>query len=163
MVRPMVHSTKHYVQVTFSTALTVARNSETLITSVQSTVANLGNEVAEGASIKAVYIEMWVAGSTIDQFFTAIVAKLPSGLTTPSFAEMTDLFTWENKKNIFYTTQGLASSDNVGPPVAILRGWIKIPKSKQRFGLGDKLVFVVASRGDADINYCGFATYKEYT
>ncbi len=76
---------------------------------------------------------------------------------------MTALGTFDNKKNILYTTQGLAPNDGVGQPVAVIRQWFKIPKSKQRFGLGDKIRLAIASRGDGVITYCGFATYKEYS
>ncbi len=163
MVRPMVHSTKHFAQITLSTVTTGTRNNETLVTAVESTVANLPNEVSEGSTVKAIFFELWTIGSVSDQFFTAIVAKLPGGLGNPSFTNLTNLFTWENKKNIFYTTQGLASNDGIAQPMAMYKGWIKIPKSKQRFGLGDKLMFHIASRGSATITYCGFATYKEYS
>jgi len=163
MVRPMVHSTKHYVQTTFSNVTTGAKNDETYVTAVEGTVANLANEVVEGATIKAVFFEMWLLATTATQFFTAVVAKIPGSGASPSFTQMTALNSYPNKKNIFYTTQGLAPNDGVGQPINIYRGWIKIPKSKQRFGLGDKLIFTIASRGDGQIDYCGFVTYKEYT
>ncbi len=163
MVRPMVHSTKHYVQITLSQVTTGARNNESIIISVAVPDKNLGTEVQEGSTIKAIYLEMWGIGTSADQFFTAIVAKYPSGLGLPSVANLADLFSYENKKNILYTTQGLASNDGISGPYPLFKGWIKIPKSKQRFGLGDKLYFSIASRGDATITYCGFSTYKEYT
>ncbi len=162
MVRPVVHSVKHYVQITLSSVLTGARNNEGIVTAVVSPDANLANEVTEGSIVKAVYMEMWTIGSTADQFFTAIVEKLPSGLGQPSVANLASLFTFANKKNIFYTTQGLASNDGIAAPHLLFKGWIKIPKSKQRFGLGDQLFFNIASRGDATIKYCGFFIYKEY-
>ncbi len=136
---------------------------ETLVTSVAVADKNTPTEIEEGAIVKAVFVELWVIGSTSNQFFTIIVVKDPSGLGGISFAGMTDLNSHTNKKNILYTTQGLASNDGIAQPIAILRQWIKIPKSKQRFGLGDKLRLVIASRGDANIVYCGFATFKEYT
>ncbi len=163
MVRPMVHSIKHYVQHTLATATTGTRNAEVIVLAVNQASSNVSTEVQEGSSIKAVFFEMWVIGSVSNQFFTAVISKQPSGLSAPSFTELTTLFTYPNKKNIFYTTQGLASNDGIAGPVAIYRGWIKIPKSKQRFGLGDALSFSIASRGSDDIIYCGFSTYKEYT
>ncbi len=163
MVRAMVHSTKHYIQVTLTTASTGAKNDEIIIDAAAIQDVNVSFETKEGNSIKAVYMEMWAIGSVSDQFFTAIVYKAPSGLAAPSFTNMTNLFAWDNKKNILYTTQGLASNDGIAAPIAIYKGWIKIPKSKQRFGLGDRLIFSIASRGSATITYCGFFTYKEYS
>ncbi len=162
-MRPPIHSRKHYVQTTLTQALTGAEVGITYISAVNPPSADLNVEVAEGAIVKAVFIELWVIGETADQFFTIIVSKLPGGVPQATITDMTNLFTWVNKKNIFYTSQGLAPNDGVGQPVPILRQWIKIPKSKQRFGLGDKLVMQVASRGDGTINFCGFSTYKEYT
>ncbi len=163
MVRPMVHSTKHYVQTTLSTASTGTRNVETYVDAVAVVDLNTGNEVKEGSSVKAIFLEMWAIGSVSDQFFTMVVCKLPSGLGSPIFSNMTDLNGWDGKKNIFYTTQGLASNDGLGDPMPLFRGWIKIPKSKQRMGLGDKIIMSIASRGSANITYCGFVTYKEYS
>ncbi len=159
----MVHSTKHYVQISISQVGTGAKVDEEIATAVESTVANLATEVQEGATIKAVYMEMWVLGQTAQQNQISIVAKHPSGLGTPSFTNMVNLFAYKNKKNILFTTQGLVPNDGVGQPVNIYRGWIKIPKSKQRFGLGDSLFFTVANQGDGTVDYCGFFLYKEYT
>ena len=162
-MRPVIHSVKHYQQVTLSTVTTVSRNTEELVKSVVVTDANLAREVQEGAIVKAIYVELWIIGATLDQFFTITLSKDVSGITALTFAQMTDLNAWSNKKNILYTTQGLASNDGVGNPIAIIRQWFKIPKSKQRFGLGDAVRLSIASRGSDDIKYCGFATFKSYT
>ncbi len=158
-----IHSRKHYIQVTFSTATTISRNLEPFAISVAQQDVNAANEVNEGAIVKAVYVELWAIGSVSEQFFTVIFEKAQGGDVGASFSNMTNLDSYPNKKNVFYTTQGLASNDGIAAPIPIIRQWFKIPKSKQRMGLGDRLVLVVASRGTADIDYCGFATYKEYT
>ncbi len=134
----------------------------TLVDAVKAPDANLVDEVAEGAVVKAVYIELWLIGSTADQHDIVTVSKQQQGFAGPTFADVVALGNYLNKKNILFTHQGLASNDGIAMPMAILRGWIKIPKSKQRFGLGDELVLSVASQGDATIFACGFATYKEY-
>ncbi len=159
----MVHSIKHYVQISISEVATISRNIETVALSVERTLANLASEVAEGSTIKAVYLELWVLGKANSQNFIGILVKQPAGLGTATFAEMTNLHSFKTKKNILYTTQGLAPNDGVGQPVPIYKGWIKIPKSKQRFGLGDALYFILANQGDNSLEYCGFLTYKEYT
>jgi len=41
------------------------------------------------------------------------------------------------------------------------KGWIKIPKSKQRMGLGDRIVVQTFAQA-LDMIDCGFETYKEY-
>jgi len=162
-LRPVIHSQKHYVQISRSDATTGTRNTEPLIIAVEGTVANAVDEVIEGAVVKAVFIELWCYGSTNDQHFIVCVTKDPSALAPPNFTNMVGLGVFTNKKNVLFTSQGLVSGDSVGPPSVVLRGWVKIPKTKQRFGLGDKLTLSIASQGDATIHYCGFATYKEYT
>ncbi len=158
-----IHSTKHYVQISLSTVTTGATLATDLVLGVNVSDKNTTLEVEEGALVKAVYLEIWAIGSSSNQFFTAILAKFPSGQNAASVAEMAALGDWENKKNILYTTQGLASNDGIAAPIPIIRQWFKIPKGKQRFGLLDRLRFQIASRGSADIIICGFATYKEYT
>ncbi len=162
-MRPVIHSTKHYVQITRSTVLTVARNIEDIVLSVEGTVANAVDEVVEGAVVKAIYLELWLMNSSNDGSDVVIVAKHPSSETGPPFGTMNSLGTYTNKKNILFVHQGLSSNNGVGNPVAILRNWIKIPKSKQRFGLGDSLRITIANNGPSSLEYCGFATYKEYT
>ncbi len=163
MVRPMVHSVKHYAQVTLSTATTAATAVFTVIDSVTSTAANTSVEVKEGSTIKAVYMEIWQQGSVSDQFFTCVLAKLPGGVGNVLQADLVNLFAYDNKKNILYTSQGLAANDGTTGPLPIYKGWIKIPKSKQRFGLGDRLQFALSSRGSADVDFCGIFIYKEYS
>jgi len=162
-LRPIIHSQKHYVQLTLSSATTLTANTETLLQAVAHTDKNATQEILEGAAVKAIFIELWVIGTTADQFFTITVAKVQGEQTVMTFTEMTALGDYSGKKNILYVTQGLSSNDGIAAPIPVIRQWFKIPKSKQRFGLNDKIVLSIASRGDATIKYCGFATYKEYT
>ncbi len=160
-MRPIINSKKHYVQTTFTTATTLTTNTELLLFAKETPTSP--NEVQEGAIVKALFWELWVLGSSQDAFFTLIFAKYAGGQNSPTFTEMTLLNDWDNKKNILFTSQGLAPNESGANPVPIFRGWIKIPKGKQRMGLGDSIKFEIASRGASDINYCGFATYKEFT
>ncbi len=162
-MRPLIHSDKHYVQITRSQTATVSRNNELLIQATEATVANAVDEVVEGATVKAVYIELWILDTSNDGSFVITVSKVPILNTGPTFTNMNSLGTYVNKKNILYTTQGLSPNNGVGNPVPIIRQWIKIPKTKQRFGLGDSLVLTIANNGLNDLEYCGFTTYKELT
>ncbi len=118
-------------------------------------------DVPVGAVVKAVYVELWTNTSSAQVGSQqALVAKFPanSGIT---FANHGDLNSYENKKNIFYTTQGL-SGDSNSNPTPIIRQWIKIPKGKQRIGLGDKIQLSVASFLE-DLSLCGLIIYKVQT
>jgi len=161
MVRPMVNSSKHYVQ--FSIQTVDLGTVDTLSVAVAQEVGSVSgvDECREGCKIKAVYLELWGrAGSTVGTSGQMIFFKRTSDGTSPSTTDMAALGLWDNKKNIFYTTQGLFN-DQDADAIALYKGWIKIPKSKQRMGLNDRLmvsIFAVA----VDLQICGFATYKEY-
>ncbi len=162
MVRPMVHSTKHYVQQSIATVVAGANKDQNLAVAVDVADKDALNEVEEGATIKAIYVELWIrSAATAAASFSFIITKRPSGVGNPSAANMAALQNWNNKKNIFYTTQGLVN-DVDSTALSLYRGWIKIPKGKQRMGLGDALSWHLNAVGQS-INFCGFTTYKEYT
>ncbi len=163
MVRPVVHSTKHYVQNSLATIAAGAQLVLTLVDSVAVVNKNASNEVEEGAIIKACYIEEWIRSPEASPgSFIAVLWKQPGGASNFTTVEMAALHNAEAKKNILWSSQGLIN-DTDADALGLSRGWYKIPKSKQRFGLGDKLLFQVFAQGAIDIVICGLATYKEYT
>ncbi len=163
MVRPMVHSTKHYVQFgryTIGPGLAVSQD---IAIAVESTVANAVDEIQEGSTLKAVYIELWLLDAGAGGNSVTVLSKNPINLVGPTFTQANSLGTYVNKKNVLYVTQGLTPNDGVAQAVNVMRQWFKIPKSKQRFGLSDRINLVVANNSAQDLFACGFATYKEYT
>ncbi len=162
MVRPIVHSIKHYVQQSIATVTGGAVLSETLVSSVAPEDVDVVSEVVEGSVIKAVYLELWVrAGSTTPSSGQMVVYKSQAGMAAPNATEMAALGEWDNKRNILYTTMGLFNDQDADAIVAF-KGWIKIPKGKQRFALGDMLRWSFFANV-VDLQVCGFATYKEYS
>ncbi len=162
MVRAMVHSTKHYVQYSIFTVTGGAVVTKDIAASVAIDAVNLIDEVKEGSSIKAVYIELWArAGSTTPASGQIIIYKAQAAGAAPNASEMAALGDWDNKRNILYTTMGLYN-DQDADAIAVFKGWLKIPRGKQRFALGDKLKITFFSP-TIDLQICGFATYKEYT
>ncbi len=163
MVRPMVHSTKHYVQNSIATVLAGARTNLVIAQAVAVVDKNVAFEVEEGATIKAVFFEQWVRASEVSPgSYVATIEKIVSGGTFPSTTSMAALNDYANKKNVFFSSQGLVN-DQDADAMSVIRGWIKIPKSKQRFGLGDSLLFSLFAQGAIDMVLCGLTTYKEYT
>ncbi len=163
-MRPVITSDKHYVQWTLSTLGTLATKTEEVLThAVLAKDKDLDTEVVVGSIIKAVYVELWITSDDTSQSsFVISVEKVPgstSGFST--YAQSVALNSYTNKKNILYTTMGL-----MGPfdefPLAAFKGWIKVPKGKQRMGLDDYLVLNISTISNG-LTYCGFATYKEYT
>ncbi len=162
-MRPVVHSEKHYVQTSLSTIAAGAKLDITLIEAVQVLNKNLVSEIVEGAVVKAVYIELWVLGSTSGATQITALTKFEAGAAPFSVAQLAAIGTTGNKKNTLFVSQGLASNDGIANPINVMRGWYKIPKSKQRFGLLDTLELQIFAQGAAALDICGFATYKEYT
>ncbi len=155
-----IHSVKHYFQIARDTVATVSSKTELLVEGREATAANLSFEVREGSLVKAVFVELWILNSSNDGSFGIGLEKSPI-FQTPTFADYINLFSYDNKKNIFYYTQGLPPNDGVGNPVPVIRQWFKIPKGKQRWGLGDRLNLVINNFGLDTLTFCGFATYKE--
>ncbi len=162
-MKPIIHSTKHYVQQSRSQVATVALTSIDIIHSVEGTVANAVDEIVEGATVKAVFVEMWLLDSSNDGSFVLSLERIDALASQMNFTQSNALGTYKNKKNILYVTQGLSPNNGVGNPVPIIRQWFKIPKGKQRFGLDDQLVLNITNNGLNNLEFCGFFTYKELT
>jgi len=163
LVRPQVHSTKHYFQMSFGAVGTLAATNFRFAHAVNVVNKNQTFEVEEGSSIKAVYVELWLLNTSNDGSFTCAILKDTQDLLGPTFTEMAAIGDYNNKKNILFFAQGLTSNDGVGNPTPVYRGWLAIPKSKQRMGLGDSLSITLANPSANDLDFCGFVTYKEYT
>ncbi len=161
MVRPMVHSTKHYVQQSIGTAVVGTVTNINVVTAVDVGSKNIVSEVEEGSTVKAIYFEMWLrSAATAGSSFTFIVCKRVQNATFPSTTEMAALGDYDNKKNVLFTSQGLLN-DVDADAMSVIRGWIKIPRGKQRMGLGDNVSWHLNAIGQS-INFCGFQIYKEY-
>ncbi len=163
-MRAPIVSRKHYIQNTEFTVASLAVTVQNIVhgVAVQSVDSNF--EVTEGSVVKAVYIERWLGGKDLDDFSSVvmILEKAPANADAPTFTNMTTLDAYQNKKNILFSTEGIVSGKGQNP-TPFMRGWYKIPKSKQRMGLGDKVRIVIATIGAGDILGCGLSTYKSYS
>ncbi len=163
MLAPIT-SVKHYVQMENQGISSGARRSLNLVDAVVAPAVSTTDEVHEGSLVKAVYIESWVKSNATagqDTKFQLALEKVPAAADPLTFTEMNNLQAYQNKKNILYYSQGVLGDLTTGA-IPVIRQWFKIPKGKQRFGLGDRLVLAITSTA-FDLNNCGFATYKEYT
>ncbi len=161
-MRPIINSNKHYVQTTLST-LTPATGVANIILAQALDVPVAGNatHVRTGSIIKAVFVEHWIrTGDTAPGAVQATLLKIPGAGVVPIVADMAALHAYNNKKNVFYVTQGL-TNDQDADATPFIRQWYKIPKSKQRFGLDDLLVLNLRTIV-LDQIHCGVAVYKEY-
>ncbi len=164
-MRPTINSKKHIFQVSQGTVAQSAIVNAIFITSIEG-APSTPDHVREGAIVKACYVEFWVSqdSASVVGSYTVALYKDPTGSIPASAAQMAALHDYPNKKNILFTGQGLLTP-NDGGQVPVLRGWYKIPKGKQRFGLGDRLILTIRNNNVTaiDINFCGLAIYKEYT
>jgi len=160
-MRAPIQSKKHIVQTSLASVTGGAKLDTELVSAIEAN-ATTPSEVETGSVIKAIYIELWArAGETTAGSGQLVLYKTSGGAGAPSTANMAALHDWVNKKNILYTTMGLFNDqDTVAMP--LLKSWIKIPKGKQRFGLGDKLRWTFFTP-TIDIHLCGMAIYKEYS
>lgn len=159
-MRSPINSQKLY---THTPAAGVASGATLNITIVNTVAkgAALANafDIEEGNLVKAVYLEFWVKADNPNFTVNAAWMKRPAGVAGPSFAQLGNMGTYPNKKNVFEFHQGLAPSGD--QTLAMFRGWYKIPKGKQRFGLGDVMSLIFSFTGSAG-DVCGFATFKTY-
>ncbi len=162
-MKQIVHSVKHYIQYPIDQIATGTIQNILLVRGVESTVANLATEVAEGTIIKALQVQLLLQNQGNLGEFIVILEKVIAGLTGPTFAQAGALFTYQNKKNILFVSQGLTSNDGVGNPQQIMNEWFKVPKGKQRMGLGDGFMLSIVNVSAGDLNRCGKTVYKEYS
>ncbi len=162
-MKPIVHSTKHYIQFPIDQIATGTIQNIILANSVESTVANLANEVEEGTEIRAIQIQLLLQNQGNLGEFIVILEKIARAGNGITFAESANLFGYNNKKNVLFVSQGLTSNDGVGNPQQIMNQWFKIPKGKQRMGLTDRIILSIANVSSGDLNRCGKAVYKEYS
>ncbi len=158
-----INTVKHYVHFTNSTVASGAGRAMVHVDAAVAPATGTAADVKEGAIIKAVYVEQWIKSNATagnDTQFMLLIEKVPINAAAIGAAQLLNVGAYTNKKNVLYFTQGVIG-DLTTQALPVHRGWVKIPKSKQRFGLSDRLVVTVGSVGTG-IQSCGFSTYKEY-
>jgi len=160
----IIHSKKHYVHLSNGSVASGAATTFDAVEAVVAPAVGDAQEVVEGSTIKAVHFELWVWGagaSGTDTQFTCAIEKVSAGQTPMTFTQSSNLGAYPNKKNIFWTSQGVIGGVDT-QSIPIIRDWLLIPKGKQRFGLGDVLSVTITTLG-ASLQRCGLITYKEYS
>ncbi len=164
-MRAPIHSKKHYVQISQATVAQAVADNVEIVSAIEG-ASSLPQHVIEGATVKAIYVEFWLGtdSATIVGSYTVIVYKNPGSGHGVTGAEMAALHDYTNKKNIFFTSQALSPPTD-GGLIPVIKGWIKIPKGKQRMGLADKITLAIRNNNATaiDLNYCGFAVFKSYS
>lgn len=160
---PPINSVKHFIPQTNTDIASATVLNVLVADAVPAPPSAAVVEVVEGAVIKAIRSEMWIwarNSTSIASQTVIIVEKVPAGQVPATFAQMLALQSYPNKKNVFFTFQGIAPAQG-GNPIAPIRDWVKIPKGKQRFGLGDRYFMNIAAVNEL-VAVCGMHIYKEY-
>ncbi len=160
-----INSVKHFVPRTITALASGSVSGQTIINTIaKGGTRDTVDDVEEGAVIKAIHVELWINGQgtsgTGTGAFTLILVKIPAGGTAPDATDMLNLQSYENKRNILYTTQGVIAGQGA-QSIPLYRNWLIIPKGKQRFALGDIFQVVLLATG-AELDLCGLSMYKEY-
>ncbi len=164
-MRPIIQSKKHIFQISQSTVAQAAVGTTTFLQAIEgpSTAPHVVNE---GAIVKACYVEFWVSqdSASVVGSYTVILYKNPGNTNTATSANVAALHDYTNKKNILFTAQGLLTPTD-GGQVPVMRSWYKIPKGKQRMGLGDTMQISIRNNNATaiDQNFCGLVIFKEMT
>ncbi len=165
MLAPIV-SVKHFIAQTNALLTGGSLRNQVLVNAVAVGDAHSNTfDVTEGSVIKAVHLDFWVMndGATdTNTQWTAILEKVVAGQAAATITNLLNLQAYDNKKNILHTFQGnLSAAVDGANSTTYLQGWFKIPKGKQRFGIGDSLVISATSVAQNCV-ICGIAIYKEY-
>jgi len=159
-VKPQIHSKKHIVQYPQDT-IPMGTVRATELVKAEVGAGAVASEIEIGSLVKAIYIEVWVNGDGA-QFGSQILIVEKTNQSSPSatFSDLANLYAYANRAQVLFTTEGLVGDSNSNP-IPLIRQWIKIPKGKQRFAQGDRLILTVSSQAD-DLQICGMSIYKEY-
>ncbi len=160
-----INTIKHYVQKSNTAVASGTRIAIPIVSAVVAPATASTDQVKEGSIIKTCFIEIWIKGtgaSDATTQFNIALEKVPGAAANAmGYADMLNMGAYDNKKNILFSGQGVIGGVGGGQSIPVMRNWYKLPKGKQRFGLGDDLVVSVATTGQA-MQVCGLATYKEY-
>ncbi len=162
MVAP-INSIKHVINLENSALASGSVRAVQCVQAVAQTAVTNIADVVEGSIVKAVYLELWYKSNAADGLFNKfqlVVEKVIGNQAPITFTQMNSIMTYPNKKNILHITQGVVG-DKTTQSVPIIKGWVMIPKGKQRFGLDDEFFMTVSTTGDV-AQTCGVVIFKEY-
>ncbi len=156
-----INSVKHIVDVQ-AEILAGVQDGVTLALAVDNPVITDTSQVAKGAVINSIYLNVQVRGTAA----TGVLAnayiylfKNPGGLVS-TVPDANALGISEEKRLVFHQEMRMMSDENDSIPVTIFQGVIRIPKVFRTMRAGDIISLFVFSPSGAQ--YCVQCIYKEY-
>ncbi len=161
-MRPIIASRKHIKQIPIDTVMGGSITNLIFARAKQDFDATVADEMQVGATVKAVYIELWAQADAQNiGSVTITVEKLMGTSALMTTVDSAFLHGYLNKNNVLYTTQGLIGENDTNP-IPFLRMWIKIPRGKQRMAINERLVLNISANLQ-NVIHCGTIIYKSYT
>ncbi len=121
---------------------------------------NAKDEVETGSHIKSIYFEFNVAAETVTnpKVFHWTIHMRPQNVT--SAGTTPNLYNLTGRNLILKRGMEMLPKDvsTVYKRIFV----VKIPRKWQRFGEGDVVTISFVASSTENINFCGFAIYKEY-
>ncbi len=134
----------------------------TIVNTLDNPATTTDNQVERGCKIFKIWMEWWYYGTSTgdtNDIIDAYIIKNPgNNLTVPNPGTVG---TSNEKKFVIKIWKGLAGTKTTGGQPYSWKGWIKIPKVYQRFGIDDRLAFVI--RSPTTGNNCTNFVYKWFT
>ncbi len=134
----------------------------TIVNTLDNPATTTDNQVERGCKIFKIWMEWWYyglsTGNTNDIIDAYIIKNPGNNLTVPNPGTVG---TSNEKKFVIKIWKGLAGTKTTGGYPYQWKGWIKIPKVYQRFGIDDRLAFVI--RSPTTGNSCTNFVYKWFT
>ncbi len=157
----VIDSNKNVVDVVVATVAAAQTNTD-LVIAVDAAANTSRKEVTRGCKIFKIWLEFSIRLAEtqvvgVSTLFDAYLMKNPGANLTPPASG--SVGSSNEKKFVFRQWKSFLGAETQGAQRYSFRGWIKIPKTYQRFGADDTLVFSVAATG-ADNVYCMKAIYK---
>ncbi len=117
-------------------------------------------EISNTSNVTHVFLNVQVAatGTAALANVYMFVAKNPAGDLV--FPDANAVGKSDLRKHVLHQEMIMTEKNTTAIPRTLFKGVIKIPRGKQRFGLGDKLIVALLAPG-VNFDYCVQCIYKE--
>ncbi len=158
-----VNSIKHVIDTSGGTVGATESSNVLAFGVANPDVGTTPSQVAFGASVKNIFISVFVLGPTggssglVDWY----IWKNPgSSIILSDRPVPGNVGISKNRKWVFHEEKGLAATQD-GTPM-VFKGVIKVPEKMRRFGEDDKIEIVLLTETGFDSQFCIKAIYKEF-
>ncbi len=157
MYKRPVNSVKNILDGTFLGVAAGVITTADVITNVN-TYAGGAIEVPTGAVIRGIYLFVQIQPQAVASQVDMYVGKFPPGSVLPVPGATGGNV---NRRFILHEEKGIPGAANNGSPPHTFRGYVKLPRGRQRIGETDRIVVRISSATAYDA--CVKSIYKWYS